>query len=449
MHIDFLEDVFRAHSSDEAFVWRGSGYDYAWLLDRIQAYHGELGAAQIGAGSIVALHGDFSPFAMAALLCLIERGAVTIPIAPSSEENAEEFSRIAQAQFEIRFDEGHDLEIAATGAVPDHPLYDELQASGHPGLVLFSSGSSGRPKGVVHDLARLMKKYRRPRHCYRTLAFLLFDHIGGIDTAFYSLSNGSCLVLCEDRSPDGVCETIERHTVSVLPVAPSFLNLLAIGGAYRRHDLSSLRIVTYGAEMMPTSTLERCRDMFPGVTMMQKYGTSEVGTLRSKSKSSDSLWLKIGGEGYETRVIDGQLQIKAESSMLGYLNAESPFTEDGWFETGDRVDVDGEWIRFLGRDSDIINVGGRKVYPAEVEDVISALENVDEVAVFGEANAVMGEIVCARVRTLDAEDPKRLGKRIRAACRESLESYKIPMKFEISQEPLTTSRFKLRRRSDP
>ncbi len=290
-----------------------------------------------------------------------------------------------------------------------------------------------------------MVKYRTPRHCYRTLAFLLFDHIGGIDTAFYSLSNGSCLVLCEDRSPDGVCRMVEEHRVSVLPVAPSFLKLLSISGAYKRHDLSSLEIVTYGAEMMPMSTLERCRDMFPSASMMQKYGTSEVGTLRSRSKSSNSLWVKLGGEGYETRVVEGELQIRAQSSMLGYLNADSPFTEDGWFKTGDRVEVDGEWIRFLGRDSDIINVGGRKVYPAEVENVVGSLENIDEVAIFGEENAVMGQIVCARIRLLEPEDRKQLERRIRAACRDRLESYKVPMKFEISDEPLTTSRFKLRR----
>ena len=130
----------------------------------------------------------------------------------------------------------------------------------HAGLVLFSSGSTGQPKGVVHDLSRLLAKYQTRRHCYRTLAFLLFDHIGGLDTLFYSLSNGSCLVLCEEenRSPDGVCRLIQEHQVEVLPVAPSFLKLLSISGAYRRHDLSSAEAMFVAVERAdPGSSIGR------------------------------------------------------------------------------------------------------------------------------------------------------------------------------------------------
>ena len=97
----------------------------------------------------------------------------------------------------------------------------------------------------------------------------------------------------------------------------------------------------------------------------QTYGLSELGILRSKSKGPDSLWVKVGGEGFETRVIEGLLEVKAKSAMLGYLNAPSPFTEDGWFKTGDSVLTDGEFIKILGRESEIINVGGEKVYPME------------------------------------------------------------------------------------
>ena len=116
-----------------------------------------------------------------------------------------------------------------------------------------------------------------------------------------------------------------------------------------------------GPQGMPESTLQHLHKVLPDVRLKQTYGLSELGILRSKSKSSDSLWVKVGGEDYETKIVDGILWIRARSAMLGYLNAPSPFTEDGWFITGDAVEVDGEYIKILGRKSELINVGGEKV----------------------------------------------------------------------------------------
>src|SRR5690606_3810396 len=195
-------------------------------------------------------------------------------------------------------------------------------------------------------------------HRKRAITFLLFDHIGGINTLLYYLSNGGTIVTVQDRSAHAVCAAIERHRVQVLPTSPTFINLMLVSGAHRSFDLSSLELITYGTEVMPESTLARLNRELPHVQTQQTYGLSELGILRSKSKSSDSLWVKIGGEGFETRVVDGMLEIKAKSAMLGYLNAPSPFTEDGWFKTGDAVEVDGEYIRILGRKSELINVGG-------------------------------------------------------------------------------------------
>src|SRR5690606_14521139 len=146
-----------------------------------------------------------------------------------------------------------------------------------------------------------------------------------------------------------------------LPTTQTFLNLTLLGKAWEGLDLSSLQLITYGTEPMPEATLKAVHERFPEVQLLQTYGLSELGILRSKSRSSDSLWVKVGGEGFETRIVDGLLEIKAQSAMLGYLNAPSPFTPDGWFRTGDAVEVDGEWLRILGRKSEMINVGGEKV----------------------------------------------------------------------------------------
>jgi acyl-CoA synthetase (AMP-forming)/AMP-acid ligase II len=128
--------------------------------------------------------------------------------------------------------------------------------------------------------------------------------------------------------------------------------------------------------------------------------------------------------------------------MLGYLNAPSPFTEDGWFVTGDHVEVDGEYIRILGRKSEIINVGGEKVYPSEVESVIQEVDNVAEATVYGERNAITGSIVCASIRLKREEDPKEFTARLKAFCRRKLQPYKVPVKVQIVGERQHSDRFK-------
>ena len=148
---------------------------------------------------------------------------------------------------------------------------------------------------------------------------------------------------------------------------------------------------------MPEVTLNRLNEIFPNIKFTQTYGLSEVGILRSKSKNSNSLWVKVGGEDYKTRVVNGLLEIKAKASMLGYLNAKSPFTKDGWFKTGDKVKVNGEYIKILGRESEIINVGGEKVYPQEVENIILKIPYIKDVFVYKETNHIVGNIVCAKI----------------------------------------------------
>jgi acyl-CoA synthetase (AMP-forming)/AMP-acid ligase II len=193
---------------------------------------------------------------------------------------------------------------------------------------------------------------------------------------------------------------------------------------------------------MPEQVLKKFNQLLPHISMQQTYGLSELGILRSKSEKSDSLWVKLGGEGFEIRIVNGILQIKAESAMLGYLNAPNPFTDDGWFDTGDEAEVNGEYIKILGRKSDIINVGGEKVYPAEVESVILELEDVLEVVVFGEKNPIVSNIVCVKIYPRSDSDPSELIKRIKDHCRSRLQNFKVPVKILISTEPLHTARFK-------
>lgn len=442
MFIDYLLERFAEFGSSDAVVWRDKTYSYDWLLNAVRDWKTRLERESIPQGSVVVAEGDFSPNAIALFMALVEHDAVLVPMSQLPEAKRMEAIEVSEAEWIVSLDGADGAEVGRTGVAASSPLYSELRSRQHPGLVLFSSGSTGKSKGAVHDMVPLLKKFEARRRASRTVPFLLYDHIGGVNTMLHVLSNGGCLITVQQRSPEAVMRTVERHRVEVLPASPTFLNLILISEAYRNRDLSSLQLVTYGTEPMPESTLRRFHEVFPQIKLLQTYGLSELGIMQTKSKSSDSLWLQVGGDGYSTRVVDGMLQIKARSAMLGYLNAPSPFTEDGWFITGDRVLVEGEYMRILGRESEMINVGGEKVYPAEVESVIQELDEVSEVVVYKEPNPITGNIVCAKVTVKNADAAKGVVLRVKKHCASRLQRFKVPAKVVVASGPQHNARFK-------
>ncbi|HEV3003355.1 MAG TPA: fatty acid--CoA ligase family protein, partial [Pirellulales bacterium] len=280
------------------------------------------------------------------------------------------------------------------------------------------------------------------RAAFRTIVFMELDHIGGFNTLFHVLCDGGTVIPLRQRTPQAVARAIERHRVQLLPTTPTFLNMLLVSEAYKEHDLSSLELITYGTEPMPASTLAAMNRVFPKIRFKQTYGLSELGILPTASKDSNSLWLRMGGDGFETKVVGGTLWIRARSAMLGYLNAPSPFDADGWLNTGDAVEIEGDYLRILGRQSEAINVGGEKVYPAEVESVLLQLDNICDATVYGKPNAVTGNVVAATLRLLEREDPVGLEERVRDFCKGRLPEYKVPSLLRVDDQLQHCARFK-------
>ena len=193
---------------------------------------------------------------------------------------------------------------------------------------------------------------------------------------------------------------------------------------------------------MSPVTIRKLNSEFLFVKFRQTYGLIETGVLRTKSKDDNSLWLKLGGEGFNVRVRDSILQIKSESNILGYMNYPSPFTADRYFITGDEVETDGEYYRILGRKSEQINIGGEKVYPAEIENVIRELDNVADAIVYGEKNPVTGNIICADVRLIKDENASDFRVRLKKFCMTKLSAFKIPSRVKILEEIKFSERFK-------
>jgi acyl-CoA synthetase (AMP-forming)/AMP-acid ligase II len=402
-------------------------------------------------GDRVALVSDHHVDVVALLQALLERGCIVIPLSEDDRGSFDERLRTACATKLVSVAAHGPIEpgttqcrdLAGDGA-PLHPLLEPMVARGAPGFVIFTSGSTGKGKAVLLDHARMTRKYRdRVREAWRTLLFLKLDHIGGLNTLFSVLFNGGTIVTSPSRQAKDICASIERHAVELLPTTPSFLTMLLMSGVHESHDLSSLKVITYGTEVMPASTLAGLRRALPAVALKQTYGLSELGILATKSRDSSSRWMKLGGEGFEFNVRDATLWIRSEQAMLGYLNAPSPFDENGWYNTGDKVEVDGEYLMILGRESEIINVGGEKVFPAEVESFLLTLDNVRDVVVREKRSPVVGQMVWAEF-VLDApEDAASFKKRIVEHCRAHLAPFKVPGFITIARtDSLVGSRFK-------
>lgn len=415
---------------------------YATLLEGVARWTTRLGELGAVPGSVIAIEGSFSPEVCGAFLAAERLGAVVVPLTPLMRSQREKFLEIAEVSLLIEVDAA---DAWTTTTLPNrvtNPLTLRLVERQHPGLVIFSSGSTGAPKAILHDLHSIREKFRKVRQKKTTLTFLLFDHIGGIDTMLNTFGSGGCVVTVKERTPDLVARAIAKHRVHTLPTSPTFLNLLLISGVWQQHDLSSLKVIAYGTEPMPESTLHRLNEAFPDVSLVQTYGMSELGVLRSRSRDSASLWLKFTGDGFQVKVVDDTLWVKAESAMLGYLNAPDLFDADGWLNTQDKVEVDGEYLRILGRASDLINVGGQKVYPAEVENLLLQLDNVQDVSVSGKKHPMMGQVVAARFNLKQPEPLDLFKRRMNAFGRARMAKYQIPIYVELVDAEQFGARFK-------
>ncbi len=430
-----------------ALVWRDKAWSYDQLCESTDAWLDELIRRDIRPGSRLAICGDYSPSLCALLIAALLNRNIVVPLAAATARRWSHMMDVAEVEFIIEFDDDDGWQITDLDRKVAHPLLRQLVERGAPGLILFSSGSTGQSKASALDFDKLLEKFRSPRSAYRTLVFLLPDHIGGINTLFHVLCHGGTLVPAKERTPEAVCAVIEKHRIQLLPTTPTFLRMLLISDVIKRHDLSSLEIVTYGTEPMPASTLAAIHEALPRVRFKQTYGLSELGIMPTQSRSSDSLWLKLGNAGFEHRIVDGVLWLRSESAMLGYLNAPSPFDDEGWFNTQDVVEVEDEYVRIVGRKSELINVGGEKVHPTEIENVLLQLDNVRDATVFPKPNAVTGQVVGARITPIKSEDPDVLKQRVRAFCKARLERFKVPVVIEIMDADHHGARFKKARGS--
>ena len=438
--MSFILDKFKSFNSKNAIVFEDRIYTYEEFIKQIKDYKNILDKHNISSKVVVIL-GDYSFYNLALFFALYENKNIIVPITSNIKKVQDDFIEESFCQTIIKTDEKN-LLIQNLKTIFSHNMIDNLREKNSSGLILFSSGSTGKPKAMVHNLDTLIDSFKdKKEKSMNMLVFLMFDHIGGLNTVFNALCMGACLIIPKIKDAKTICELIEKYKIMVLPSSPTFLNLILISEEYKNYDLSSLRMITYGTETMPQSLLLKLKEVFPKVKFLQTFGTSETGISTTSSKSSNSLFMKLEDINGEYKIVENELWLRSKTQVLGYLNASmDSFTSDGWFKTGDLVEVDGEYIKIIGRAKEVINVGGQKVLPAEVESIILEMEEISDCMVYGEKNAITGQtVVCDVVLNKNIENIK---KRVRVFCKDRLDAYKIPTKVNVVDKTNFSDRFK-------
>ena len=444
--MSFILDKFKSFNSKNAIVFEDRIYTYEEFIKQIKDYKNILDKHNISSKVVVIL-GDYSFYNLALFFALYENKNIIVPITSNIKKVQDDFIEESFCQTIIKTDEKN-LLIQDLKTISSHNMIDNLREKNSSGLILFSSGSTGKPKAMVHNLDTLIDSFKdKKEKSMNMLVFLMFDHIGGLNTVFNALCMGACLIIPKIKDAKTICELIEKYKIMVLPSSPTFLNLILISQEYKNYDLSSLRMITYGTETMPQSLLLKLKEVFLKVKFLQTFGTSETGISTTSSKSSNSLFMKLEDINGEYKIVENELWLRSKTQVLGYLNASmDSFTSDGWFKTGDLVEVDGEYIKIIGRAKEVINVGGQKVLPAEVESIILEMEEISDCMVYAEQNAITGQtVVCDVVLNKNIENIK---KRVRVFCKDRLDAYKIPTKVNVVDKTNFSDRFKKIRRKD-
>jgi acyl-CoA synthetase (AMP-forming)/AMP-acid ligase II len=444
---DWILKQIASQGEHTAVIFNNEEYKYIDLSETIEEYYDQL-QKNVMQGSIVAIVSDYNFESIALFFALYQNCNIIVPITTKTVSEINDRLSVANCDYVIGI-ENSCLKINKredTGE--NHSLITQLQGDGKAGLILFSSGSTGVPKAMIHNLDNLIDSYKNKKGKKIVfLIFLMFDHIGGLNTMLNCIAMGVTMVFPGDRNPDNVCKLIEKYKINILPTSPTFLNLILISESHLRYDLSSLRMITYGTEPMPESLLVKLRDAFPRVKFLQTFGTSETGITSTSSKSSDSTYLKIDDPNTEYKIVDSELWLRSKTQILGYLNSSMErFTEDGWFKTGDLVEqTDEGYIKIVGRNKELINVGGEKVLPSEIESVLFQMPEIKDCIVYGEPNPIMGQIVVAKVLLTQKLKTSEAKKIITEFCTDKLEKYKVPSKVLLMTESEFSDRFKKKR----
>jgi acyl-coenzyme A synthetase/AMP-(fatty) acid ligase len=306
-------------------------------------------------------------------------------------------------------------------------------------VTLMTSGTTGRPKLVQHRLEGLLGRIAAvagsaKNHDQRWLLTYQPTAFAGLQVILTALYTAGVVAQAAGRSPSEFFDAAERFAVTHISGTPTFWRSFLL--AAPAGSLPQLRQISLGGEAVDQPTLDRLAQRFPRARITHIYASSEAGSLFSVHDGRagfPSAWLRGEVSGVGLRVRSGVLEVRSPRRMLGYLgDAISKLTEDGWLATGDLVRVEDDRVYFQGRTDDVLNVGGAKVYPQEVEEFLLSCPGVREARVRGVASPISGTILAADVvLERQYDDPESQRRELLRLCQAMLPAHKAPRLIRV------------------
>lgn len=304
-------------------------------------------------------------------------------------------------------------------------------------IIIFTSGTTGQPKQVEHTVSTLTRAVRvGERHVNDRWAYAYNPtHMAGLQVFFQAFENQNALINVFHLSRSEVYRCIEEYSITHLSATPTFYRLLL---PYEKAYPTVCRI-TLGGEKSDQSLYEAIHKIFPMARINNIYASTEAGSLFASRGDSFQIPESIRDK---FRVENGELLI--HRSLLG--SSDSFLFDGDYYHSGDMI----EWVdaakgifRFKSRKNELINVGGYKVNPGEVEAAINSMEGVRQSLVYGRPNSVLGNILCAEVQL---EEGVLLNEQdIRCYLRSRLQDFKIPRHIKFVEAISLTRTGKLKR----
>jgi cyclohexanecarboxylate-CoA ligase/acyl-CoA synthetase len=452
----------RERPENRALLYQDQTWTWSGLAGKVAGIAHALAARGVARGDVVAVQLPNVPEFVFSYLAIARLGAVMCPLhMPYRGAEVRSLMSHSGARLAICLPQSIDM-FEGRGIAfseldsPQGSVKEDETSPADPFLLLYTSGTTAAPKGVLHAYRTMLGNARlgAPEHGLiarsRILCAAPLSHLYGLYSLHCAWAVGACTVLLPAFKPDDLGFVVQTKMPTALWTAPAHVAACRAAGVFHKYDWSSLDLAIVSGSIAPPALIQFLAEKLPRCAVTQLWGMTELQAgLYTRPGDPLELSASTAGRpspGTELRLSpEGELQVRGPSVFSSYLQNplenEEAFTPDGWFRSGDLAEKRGEYFAITGRSKDLINRGGVKINPADVEMLLDAHPKLLQSALVPMPDPVLGEKACVFVSLKKPDDEVSLQELVAYLLSKDIAKNKLPERLVIVKEmPLTPTR---------